>query len=167
MKLLSLRGKYATGERTHTMVDDDVFEACGKLKWYLSRTDNKKPGCRAQYYVCTDLGPYRLYLRRVIMALPNSDIDHIDGNSLNNQRSNLRLATKAENARNRKPNCKSSSKYRGVSWDKDSGKWRVRIRIDGKLLHLGFFICEICAARAYDSHAKHYYGDFARPNLPF
>jgi hypothetical protein len=95
-------------------------------------------------------------------------IDHINGDSLDNRRANLRLATPSQNAYNRaKIRSKKSSRYIGVYFEKATGRWTVKIRIGrGKRLWLGRFNSEIAAARAYDAAAKKYHKEFAVLNFP-
>lgn len=81
-------------------------------------------------------------------------MDHIDGNPLNNQRNNLRICSYRENNQNlrhKSATRKYSSKYPGVCWNKSSEKWQAQIRINKKLKHLGFFLNEENAARAYQN----------------
>jgi len=92
-------------------------------------------------------------------------VDHIDGNGLNNTRANLRICTYQQNV----CNCKSrggDSKYKGISWDKRSKKWRAKIRYNSKDKHLGVFEDEIEAAREYDREAAKLFGEFAYLNFP-
>lgn len=93
-------------------------------------------------------------------------VDHVDGNGLNNQRSNLRDATYAQNAANRRPSPGYSSQFKGVRWYPQLRKWNARIGHAGKLRHLGYFEDEIDAAKAYDSAARALFGEYARPNFP-
>ena len=82
---------------------------------------------------------------------PKQPLDHIDGDKLNNHPDNLRLSTNKENNRAFKRARKGvSSKWRGVSWYKSSGKWRSQITVDGKNKNLGCFTCEKEAALAYN-----------------
>ena len=81
---------------------------------------------------------------------PTSQLDHIDGNKLNNHFTNLRLVTSRENIQSYHRLKKSSSKYLGVSWSKAKKKWVGHIWIDKNLNFLGYFDCELEAARAYD-----------------
>ena len=97
-------------------------------------------------------------------------LDHIDGDLSNNSISNLREATSQENSWNRKKsksmNGKStSSVYKGVSWHKQSKKWRTRIQVNGKRESIGLFTSETEAARAYDKSANELFGKFANMNI--
>ena len=74
--------------------------------------------------------------------------DHIDGNGLNNQRHNLRFITQRQNSQNR-VNVASSSRYPGVCWYKERGKWVASIRVKGRSKHLGCFTYEEDASQAY------------------
>lgn len=96
----------------------------------------------------------------------SDQIDHIDGNKLNNQRNNLRSATSSQNAINSKKPKNNTSGYKGVSWSKKSKKWRAQICFEGKQIHLGFFDDSKDAANAYDKAALKYFGEFARLNFP-
>ena len=88
-----------------------------------------------------------------------------DGDGLNNQKANLRICTRSQNKMNGKSYKNSSSKYKGIWWVKKNKKWRVRIRLNNKTIHLGYFKDETEAAKAYDSKAKELFGEFARLNF--
>lgn len=92
-------------------------------------------------------------------------IDHIDGDGLNNRRSNLRFATVAQNAHNSRPRA-GSSKYKGVWWHKFHQRWRASITHNYKKITIGHFTSEEDAARAYDAKALELFGAFARLNFP-
>jgi hypothetical protein len=92
-------------------------------------------------------------------------VDHINLKKTDNRWSNLRPATKAQNNSNIRSRIGSSSKYLGVNYDKNRGKWLSRIRKDNKQIVLGRFDSEEDAAKAYDKAAKKYHGDFANLNL--
>lgn len=106
-----------------------------------------------------------LFMHRFLMkASPGSEVDHIDGNGLNNQRSNLRICTHKENMRNRKVTGKGSSRFKGVHLCPQTGRWHARITVDGKKLHLGRFARQAEAAAAYNRAARTHYGKFAKVN---
>jgi hypothetical protein len=105
--------------------------------------------------------------RLLLNAPPELQVDHINGDGLDNRRSNLRLATGSQNQGNsRKRRDGVTSQYRGVSWNKRAGKWQALLRREGKLQYLGYFSDEEAAARAYDAAALEQWGSFARLNFP-
>ena len=82
-------------------------------------------------------------------------IDHIDGNPVNNSPSNLRIVTNSQNSRNRsKALSNSASELMGVVWPPETRKWRASMRLNGKLLHLGYFEDAVQAVRAYWLYRK-------------
>jgi len=104
--------------------------------------------------------------REMMNAPAGMLVDHRNGDNLDNRRSNLRLATPTENSCNRRKKTGGSSRYKGVTFNRRSGKWFARIRIHGKCIFLGTFESEVEAARAYDAAAKKYHGEFACLNFP-
>lgn len=105
-------------------------------------------------------------LHRWLLNPPEGmDVDHWDGNGLNNQRSNLRIVTRSKNLQNKRKT-RGSSEYKGVSWHRQSSKWLVHIKSGGRYKHLGVFIGEEDAAKAYDSAARLAFGEFAALNFP-
>jgi len=93
--------------------------------------------------------------------------DHINHNTFDNRKANLRPATQTQNNRNRRKfSGQSNSKYKGVYWKKHIKKWVAQIGVNRKVIHLGCFKKEIDAARAYDEGAKKYHGEFASLNFP-
>jgi len=97
---------------------------------------------------------------------PGEQVDHIDRNTFDDRIENLRLATNAQNNRNRSKRKGCSSEYKGVCWHKATKKWQVQIRVDWKLIPLGYFTDEMDAASAYDEAAMKYFGEFASLNFP-
>jgi hypothetical protein len=150
MKEIKLtRGKVA-------IVDDDMFEILSKNKWCY------RPG-RHTGYAQRRNGKTTLQMHRFIMGIsdPRIWVDHKDGNGLNNQRSNLRIATASQNnshlTKKRKDN---SSGFVGVSWNNQKKKWVAQLQISGKGKHLGYFDDPIEAAKAYDKKAVELFGEF-------
>lgn len=126
------------------------------------------PGGRP-YAIAAD--PYsddrtHVHMHRLIVNAPKRTIvDHINGDSLDNRRSNLRITTQRGNNRNRRtlPE-RRSSQFKGVTFDKRRGTWFARIKVDGKVTHLGCYANEVDAARAYDAAAVSRFGEFAATN---
>jgi hypothetical protein len=106
-------------------------------------------------------------IHRLILDAPKgTQVDHINGNGLDNRRCNLRIATHGQNQMNRRKQLKkSTSKYKGVSLNKKDGKWFAEIDYNGIHYHIGSFIDEVDAAKAYDEKARELFGEFARPNF--
>ncbi len=150
----------------HTAVDDDVYEWARKYSWkpmglgkYVGRSvrppgSTKKSGS--------------VYLHRAICGNPAGlEVDHIDGDRLNNQRSNLRVCTHQQNHQNRHTPQSKCSPYKGVKRRSLVGggySWQARIKIDGKETFLGAYKTEIEAAQAYNRAAVEHFGEFARLN---
>lgn len=104
-------------------------------------------------------------MHRLIMDCPKGiEIDHIDGNGLNNRRSNLRYCNRSENCRNRRTSKNTSAIYKGVSFHRASNKYRAKIGINNKHIWLGVFENPIDAAKAYDNAAIELHGEFALTN---
>ena len=138
-----------------TLVDDDVYEWASDLKWRVVSN-------RGNLYAVR--GHRSTYLAREIMGAPRANIDHVNGNTLDNRRANLRACSSTENSYNQKKVLGTSSRFKGVTWDKDIKKWRAMIRFQKRLVHLGSFASEIEAALVYDRSALGYFRQFARTN---
>lgn len=89
-------------------------------------------------------------------------VDHINGNSLDNRRNNLRLCTHAQNIHNQRLSVANKSGFKGVGFFKKLGKWRAQIKVNRKQLTIGYFNTPEEAHKAYCDAAKEYFGDFAR-----
>lgn len=97
---------------------------------------------------------------------PGKEIDHKDGDGLNNSRSNLRWSTHAQNLANRpKPKGCFTSRFKGVSWHSQRGKWRAYVKVNYKQVSLGLWDNEEDAARAYNNSAPKFFGRFAKLNV--
>jgi hypothetical protein len=97
---------------------------------------------------------------------PDMEIDHCDGDGLNCRDENLRIATPKQNQGNKRLQINNTSGYKGVHWFPQTQKWVVRIKREGKCIHLGYFFDKKDAARAYDRAAIEQFGEFAVLNLP-
>lgn len=106
-------------------------------------------------------------MHRHLLGFPDSDVDHIDGDGLNNTRGNLRACSRRQNTYNSKKRATNRSGFKGVCFDKARSRWMVQIKDkEGRNLNLGRFETAVEAAHFYDSAAKQYYGEFARLNFP-
>lgn len=99
-------------------------------------------------------------------SLPNTHIDHIDGDKLNNKFSNLRACTHIQNQHNQPKRRNNKSGYKGVCWMKSSKRWHAQICCNSKIRHLGLFHDKVEAAKAYDRAALELHGDFSWTNFP-
>jgi hypothetical protein len=104
-----------------------------------------------------------LLLHRAILNAPvGLEVDHINGDGLDNRRSNLRLATREGNQRNRAARRDNTSGLKGVSLHVSTGKWQARIRTGGEQVYLGVFTTPEAAHEAYAEAAIRLHGKFAR-----
>jgi HNH endonuclease len=146
-----------------TIVDDDIFEKIGHLKWCARYTDKSK-----YVWAGKRINNKIVRLHRFIMNPgPNETVDHINNNPLDNRKENLRICSLKDNSRNTRAHTKKArkfSKFKGVSWLKSCNKWRAYIVKDNKQHHLGCHADEIQAAKAYNTAAKELFGEFARFN---
>lgn len=147
-------------------VDDQDYDFLMQWKWRAAKTTGSRT-CYAARHVMLDGNRYStLYMHRAILAPENGvQVDHINGDGLCNLRSNLRMCTLTENARNKPPFKNGSSKFKGVSWHKNIRKWMAKIRCGDNQMHLGYFDSESDAALAYNKMASEIQGDFARINV--
>lgn len=148
------------------LIDRADVQLVEGLSWYAKRTNNLGS---TKYYAAANaiVGGKRttVKMHRLILGAERGEVvDHINGNTLDNRRSNLRICTWTENARNRE--AYSASGYKGVYPSKKTlGKYLVQIRVNGKKKHLGFVDDPRVGARLYDEAAEHYFGAFSRKNL--
>lgn len=166
MKTIPLSGKVGAG--LVALVDDEDYELVSRWSWRLKVKKGKYFYARAARWrngMDTDILMHTLLLS----PPPEMFVDHVDGNGLNNQRSNLRLATNAQNQANQNARQGGTSRFKGVYYDrhhKGQKPWRARITKAGRKYSLGRFATEEEAARSYDAAAKEIFKEFANLNLP-
>lgn len=166
MKKVELNGNLGKGK--FALVDDEDFELVSKHKWYFTRYANSSIFIKGSSGKFSRRGKsIKFSMHRLIMNAPKGmEIDHIDNNGLNNQKSNLRICTHADNMRNiQKYKKKTSSKYKGVCWGNHDKKWLSYIRYNNKRFNLGHYNNEIEAAKVYDMWANELHGEFAVLNF--
>jgi len=146
------------------LVDDADYDNVAKYQWYAKSSYHQWYAVR-HGYTTEGKRPCFLMHRAIMEACRRQEIDHVNGNGLDNRRCNLRFCTRTENQRNRW-STSGSSQYKGVGWHAQVCKWQAQIQIDGKVRYLGVFLNEEEAACAYDVAAHQYFGEFARCNFP-
>jgi hypothetical protein len=159
-----LYGKHARGRVA--LVDEADFDLVMQFRWYVR--EGERPRRPDGPYAFAN--PYRdgrqrpVSMHKLITGWPSTD--HVNHNGLDNRRENLRPATASQNGANRRPVLGHSSQYKGVRWYPPRSNWCARIRVNGKLHHLGYFANEADAGRAYDAAATEFFGEYASLNFP-
>lgn len=151
---------FRNSETLFAVVDDCDYERLSKHKWSVIKTNNV-------YYARRFEGPKKaarliLMHREIMEAAPEVKIDHINGDGLLNVRANLRVATHAQNMRNRRIDKRNKSGVTGVSWYPQKNKWQALIMVNGKRVSLGRFHSFEEAVAARKAAEQQHYGEFAR-----
>lgn len=156
--IIPLSGHYGQGHSA--IVDDSDYDMLNNYTWHLGNNG----------YIKTFVGGRKnskcLLMHRLIMNPPaDHEVDHINGDKLDNRRENLRIVTRSQNARNLRRHKQFSSRFKGVSWNPDAQLWESRINVDLRTIHLGQFTSEIQAAQVYNTMAIELFGKFASLNI--
>lgn len=140
------------GRRGYTAaVDDDDYERVNVFRWaYSNGYAQRRSG-----------GKCILMHRMITNAGESIEVDHINGNRLDNRKANLRLCSRSQNMMNVGKRANSKSGYKGVSWSTQRRKWAAMIWKDGKPINLGRFDCKHKAALAFNVAAMALHGEFA------
>lgn len=139
------------------IVDDDVFDRMVALgrRWSAARRPHTTYAGRDELI---DGKKVRIYLHRWILDAPNgAQVDHINGNGLDNRRANLRIVTPSENLLNQNRPTRSSSGYRGVAPIKESKNWRAYVNVTGRQIQIGVYPSATVAAVARDRYVARYH----------
>ena len=152
----------------------------GLLYWTVFIYRIKKPGDLAGHhnaagYITVRFDRVNYLAHRIAWYLHTGtdpgvlQVEHVDTDRTNNKIENLRLATALQNSWNKSKRAGTSSQYKGVAFYAQHGKWLSQIRANGKTTHLGYFIDELEAHRAYCLAAVEMHGEFANfgENSPF
>ena len=159
MKKISLtKGKFA-------LVDDEDYDFLMQWKWYCGSHGYAE----RSVYLGKINGSHksrRILMHRQLMNTQDAmQVDHIDGDKLNNSKNNLRNVTDGENKLNKPAQKNGKSKYKGVHWHGQRKKWTAQIKRGKKRLSLGLFLREEEAAMAYDIAARELHGEYAYQNI--
>lgn len=150
-RILLTQGRFA-------IVDESDYDYLSQMKWNYSKTAHN-------YYARTKINGSNKYMHRIIMKEPDGlQIDHINGDTIDNRRCNLRICTNQENARNSKSR-KGKSKYKGITWSKRDLNWKAQIQVNYVNYHIGYYDTEEEAALAYNKEAIKRFGEFAKINI--
>lgn len=162
---LSKTGKHAGKYET---IVDAIDGDLASMWWAIMNTHQSKHG-HAVHWTGGRKNGRRMWIHRVIMERvldrtleAGEVVDHINGNGLDNRRSNLRVATIAQNNMNRGPGSSNTSGHKGVYWRPDKRKWSAEIVAYGEKRRLGYFNNLEDACEAYREAAKEMHGEFAR-----
>lgn len=148
MKIINLTKGFST------IVDNEDFEFLSQWKWHYRKCDKSGYAVRVPYKQMA------IYMHRFITNSPERmEVDHINGNSLDNRKLNLRICTRQQNMQNSKVKTGSKSIYKGVN--PQGKKWMAIIQRK----YLGTFNSEIEAAKEYNKEAIKRYGQFAKLNI--
>ncbi len=156
MKRIKLGGKLLK----YALVDDADFEYLNQFRWQYTDGYARRDKVNIKG---TPRG--KIHMHRVVMNTPlGMETDHINGDKCDNRKSNLRICTKSQNNANRGLAANNTSGYKGVTWDKNRGKWFAQTKLLQKKVNLGYFDTKEEAALAYNEFIKENFGSFARLN---
>lgn len=142
------------------IVDDDMYKLLNGFEWQYHHS-----GYAMRNYKMRGKTIMVLMHRQIMIPLKGQMIDHINGNKLDNRKENLRICTSSQNlANSRKHKDGNTSQYKGVYFDKQSGRWRSELTVMGARKRLGCFDNEKDAALAYNQAALFYFGEYSRLN---
>lgn len=143
-------------------MDDEDYELVSRYRWSPTQGQRQRETFYAQTWIS---GTGNRKMHRLI--LPDMKIiDHVNGDGLDNRRSNLRIASRRDNNRNVPLRSDNTSGFKGACWDRRANKWLASISVNGKNLFLGRYADKMDAALAYDRAAVEHFGEFARLNFP-
>lgn len=147
------------------IVDAEDYERLNQWKWYAKRVGANSDGFYASSITRVGGKGNNVLMHRLVNNTPKGMVtDHINHNTLDNRKINLRNATRAQNLANMTKRPGLSSKYKGVSRCKREKMWKASICFNGKSISLGTFNDENDAGLAYNLSALKYYGEYAHLN---
>ena len=141
------------------LVDDEDYEKVNQYKWYPHKAHKG-------FYASRCSSKKTILMHRFVLGAEDSvQVDHINGDKLDNRKTNLRLCNNSQNHANGGVRSDNTSGYVGITWDDKRHKWRAQITYLCKGYNLGRYATPEEAAKVYDEAAKKYFGEFARTNF--
>lgn len=135
-------------------IDGEDFEKVMRYQWHISTG-----------YAYTQIDGKKISLHRFLLKVPEDmHVDHIDGNPLNNKKTNLRFANRSQNMMNTKKYKNNKSGHKGVYWNNQMKKWQAKINVNKKSIYLGSFESIERAVKAYNNAALVYHREYGRIN---
>ena len=138
------------------IVDDDMYDYLMQWKWHYGTAYALR-----HIYLGKRKQSNRFMHHEILQPPEGMYVDHIDRNKLNNTRDNLRTCTRTQNQANKCKRKDNTSGMKGVSWHKESRKWRATMTVDRKHVNVGYFRSKEDAYNAYIKKSKELYGEFA------
>lgn len=154
--VVAKKGNKNVGDYQITLSSEDVD--LSHQKWFITQAG----------YVLRSAGKrqsiHRMIMERILgrPLVKGELVDHINHDTFDNRRENLRLATNGQNQHNARKNKNNTSGYKGVDWSKHDKKWRARIMVNEKRIQIGLFNNKEDAKKARDEAAIKYHGEFAK-----
>ena len=149
--------KFLSKNNQVILIDKKDYPLVAGYSWFVV-----KYGPNGKFKASSNKRGKKFFMHRLIMnAMSNQQVDHINGNTLDNRRENLRLCSSYENMMNRGKMKNNTSGYKGVSWNKNLKKWVTAIKVYGRRIHLGYFKNIHKAAKTYNEASKRYHKEFS------
>lgn len=158
MKYINLTQGYKT------IVDDEDYEWLSKYKWYARKIHTMNSFTAVRNKTVEGKQTNVVMYREIMNAPSGTIVDHINHDTLDNRRSNLRVCDMYQSSRNRRVAANNSTGYKGVGYHKATKKYRARIQAGGKKIDIGYYKDPKDAARAYNERAKVLHGEYAYLN---
>lgn len=148
----------ALSQGFESLVDASDFDYLSQYSWHYSHG-------YAKSRIKTSEGWKYFYLHRFLLnAAKGVQIDHINGDSLDNRKCNLRICNNQQNSMNTGLSKNNTSGFKGVSLERKTNKWWAKLMYNRKVVHIGFYHNKEDAAREYDKAAIEFFGEFALTN---
>jgi hypothetical protein len=145
----------------HAIIDEEDFELISQYKWSATEPDHRRSIYARTNVKGVDGNYYTERMHRLLLGLQKGDgkiVDHVNGNGLDNRKTNLRVSSRSDNAANVAIHRGNKSGYKGVSFRKDRCLWRTEIRRHGLNVYKSYSKCVHLAGRKYNDNAVRIHG---------